>query len=170
MNTARSVYPTLSTEQIRNYTSRRQDIPTMSDNIEVTRRVDQATGDTILTAMSNGSAYHHRITHSELSRLQPGIETEVVFRAAEQELRNRMHNYNHQTMVRRINNDEYVTSQWGHNAWQVNNNSIGHTVHYTNNVTVEEWTKLINRLEELEAEVLKLKTGEVKLKVENMEL
>ena len=78
-----------------------------------------------------------------------------------------MHDYNHQTMVRRVNEPDHFLNGY-------NSGSIGWstqtTSNYTKHVKEDEWIKVINRINELEAEVLKLKTGEIKIQVEKFEL
>ena len=77
-----------------------------------------------------------------------------------------MHDYNHQTMVRRVSEPDYFLNGY-------NSGSTGYSTKitsYTKHVKEDEWIKVINRINELEAEVLKLKTGEIKIQVEKFEL
>ena len=88
MNLSRNAYPTLSSEQIHNYTSRRFEEARANtyysaDNMTVTRETDQLTGDIVLTVNSQGMAYHRRITQLEILQTPEGLPVEDVLRSAE---------------------------------------------------------------------------------------
>ena len=88
MNVSRNAYPTLSSEQMYNYTSRRMEdaranTSYSADNMTVTREADQLTGDIVLTVNHQGMAYHRRITQLEILQTPEGLPVEDVLRSAE---------------------------------------------------------------------------------------